>query len=302
MKKVISSLFFTLLGISLMAQTPVKIKLNLEKGKVYTIKSTSKQAIQQTANGQTFAMDITTNTVVSYKVLKQENEIMDIEFKFDTIATKISSVMFNKETNSAKPGSTDPVEKIMNKMSKYKIVAKISTAGKFIDFVNYGKYKDSIMFVLDSIPATKRDQAKTQAEGLLKESALKSMIEPLFAYLPETSVKTGDTWETSYLLSASGMSMLTQNSYTLKGLDNTQATIAGKSEIESMPSTDPSAKTVTELKGTMTSEGTIDLVTGLNLINTVKGHIEGSLTMKNNGTDMKMPMVVDSSSETRMIK
>jgi len=302
MKKVISSLFLTLLGISLMAQTPVNMKLNLEKGKVYTIKSTSKQAIQQTANGQTYAMDINSNTVVRYKVLNKENEIMNIEFKIDTIATKISSPMFNKETSSAKPASNDPVEKIMNKMCKYKIIAKISTAGKFMDFVNYGKYKDSIMFVLDSIPATKRDLAKTTADGLLKESAIKSMIEPLFAYLPETAVKTGDTWETSYFLTASGMSMLSQNSYTLKGFDTNQASVTGKSEIESMPSTDPSAKMVQELKGTMTSEGIIDLATGLNLKNTVKGHIEGTVTMKNNGTDMKIPMVADSQSETRMIK
>jgi hypothetical protein len=302
MKKVISSLFFTLLGISLMAQAPVTLKLNLEKGKVYTIKSTSKQSIQRTANGQSFTMDVTTNSIVSCKVLKQEKEIMDIEFKFDTIASKISSAMFNKETNSANPGSNDPVEKIMNKMSQYKIIAKISTAGKFIDFVNYGKYKDSVMFVIDSIPATKRDLAKTTADAMLNESAIKSMIEPLFSYLPETTVKTGDIWETSYFLTASGMSMLSQNSFTLKGLDNNQASVTGKSEIESMPSNDPSAKMITELKGTMNSEGTIDLTTGLNLKSTTKGHIEGSITMKNNGEDMKIPMVVDSQSETRMIK
>jgi len=301
MKAIISTSFLALLGITLLAQTPISLKLNLEKGKLYTVKSTSNQAIQQTANGQQYKVDVQSTMVTSYKVLKQENDIMDIEFKFDTIATKISSVMFNKETNSAKSGS-DPVDKIMNKMSKYKIIAKISTAGKFIDFVNYGKYKDSVMFVLDSIPATKRDQAKTQADGLIKESAIRSFIEPIFDYLPEAPVKIGDTWETSYFRIASNVSLMTQNSFNLKNVDSDKATVTGKTEIESIPSNDPSAQMSQELKGNMTFESTMDVPSGLTLRNTSKGHIEGTTTMKNNGTEMKMPVIVDSTSETFMMK
>ena len=302
MKKLISSVFFTLLGISLMAQAPVSLKLNLVKGKMYTIKSVSKQAIQQTANGQTFNIDVTSTSVTSYKVLKQENEIMDIEFKFDTIASKISSPMFTRETNSAKPAGNDPLEKIMNKMSQNKIIARISTDGKFVDFVNYGKFKDNVLFVLDSIPAAKRDQAKTQADALVKESAVKSMIEPLFAYLPEKPVKAGDAWETSFIQTASNISMLCMNSFSLKSVENNVAAVSGKSEIESIPSNDPNAKVSSELKGTITFDCTIDQTTGLRLTNTSKGHLEGTNTMKNNGTEMKMPMILDSQSEVIMSK
>jgi len=302
MKTIISTVFLALLCISMQAQAPVGLKLNLEKGKVYTVKNTSKQAIQQTANGQQFAIDVISNMVTSYQVLSQENDVMNIEFKFDTIATKISSPMFNKETNSAKAGSTDPLEMIMHKMSTYKITAKISTAGKFIDFVNYGKYKDNVLFILDSIPATKRDQAKTQADGVLKESAVRSFIEPLFSYLPETKVKIGDNWETSFFMVSSAVSLMAQNSYTLKSVENNTATVSGKTEIESMPSTDANAQMTQELKGTMTSEGTLDIPTGLILKNTSTGHITGTTTMKNNGNEMKMPVVVDSQSETIMLK
>jgi hypothetical protein len=302
MKTFITTVFLSFLGVSLLAQSPVSLKLNLEKGKVYTIKSTSKQVIQQTANGQQFKMDVYSNSVVSYKVLRKVDDIMDIEFKFDTIATKISSPMFTKETNSAKPAGKDPLEKIMNKMSTYKIIAKISNAGKFIDFVNYGKFKDSVMFVLDSIPAAKKDQAKTQADGLLKESVIKSMIEHFFAYLPEKTVKTGDAWETSYFTINSNVSLLSLNTYTLKGVENNLASVSGKTEIESIPSNDPSAKMSQDIKGNMTSDGTIDIQTGLTLKSTSKGHIEGTTTMKNNGTEMKIPLVMDSQSETIMMK
>jgi hypothetical protein len=302
MKTLISSAFLALLGISVMAQTPANLKLNLEKGKVYNIKSTSKQTIQQTANGQTFNLNVFSNTVVSYKVLKQENDIMDVELKFDTIASKISSPMFNKETNSAKPAGSDPLEKIMNKVSAFKLIAKISTAGKFIDFVNYGKFKDNVLFVLDSIPATKRDQAKMQADMVIKEPAIRSMVEPLFAYLPEKTVKTGDTWETSYFRVASNISLLTLNSFTLKAVDKNQATVSGKSDIESIPSTDPAAQMSQDLKGNMTFDSSLDMATGIALKSTAKGHIAGTVTMKNNGNEMKIPMVMDSESETIMTK
>ena len=80
------------------------------------------------------------------------------------------------------------------------------------------------------------------------------------------------------------------------------ATVSGKTEIESLPSTDPSAQMSQELKGSMTFEGTIDVATGLALKNTAKGRIEGTTTVKNNGNEMKMPIVVDSQSETIMLK
>jgi len=302
MKTFFSSFILAFFAFSLMAQSPVNLKLNLDKGKTYKIKTTSKQAIQQTVNGQSYALDVYSNSVVSYKVLKQENDVMDIEFKFDTIATKIVSPMFNKETNSAKPAGNEPVEKIMNKMSTFKLIAKISTAGKFVDFVNFAKFKDSVMFVIDSIPGSKRDDARKLAEGLLKETAVKSMIEPLFAYLPDKAVKVGDTWETSYFNTSNNISLVLLNSYTLKGMENNQATVSGQAEMESMPSNDPSAQTSQELKGTSTFDCTLDIKTGLLLKSTSKGNFEGATIMNNNGKETRIPMKVDSQSETIMTK
>lgn len=300
MKKVFLSVFFALLGISLMAQEPVTLKLNLEKGKVYKAKSSSKQNLQIAAGGQQFNIDVFSNSIVTYKVLKQENDIMDVELKFDTIISKSNSPMGNKETNSAKPNLADPMERIMNKISTSTIVAKISTAGKFVDFVNYPKFKDHVLFVLDSIPAGKRDQAKMVADALLQESAIRTRIEPLFTYLPEKAVKIGDTWETTYSLSANNASLLSLNTFSLKGVANNVATVSGKSEIESLPSNDPAAQMTQDLKGTMTADGTIDLSTGLMLKSTGKGHIEGTMIVKANNSEMKMKM--DSESESIMIK
>jgi len=299
MKTSLTSLLFVLLGISALAQTPVNFRLNLEKGNVYTVKTTSKQTMQQTVSGQQYAVDIYSNRVVSCKVLSQEQEVMEIVFTYDTIASKISAPMFTRETNSANPG-TEPLERIMNKMSTYPLKAKISTTGKFIGFTNYSMYKDNVLFVIDSLPASKKDEARKQADILLKESALKSLIEPLFAYFPDKPVNTGDAWETSYLSTSNDITTVVLNAYTLKGLENNQATIVGTSTMETLPSKDPDAQITQELKGTSAFAGTLDLATGLVVKSTENSHLEGEATVRNAGTVMKVQMKVDSQSEIIM--
>jgi hypothetical protein len=303
MKTLISTAIVLIFSVSLMAQTSSNLKLNLEKGKVYKLKNSNRQNIQQSANGQQFNSDVYSGTFMSYKMLKQEKDILFIEFKFDTIESKINSPMFKRETNSAKPAkSKEYLERMMNKLSTHKLIAKISTAGKFVGFTNYQSFKDSVMMVMDSVPDTKRDQVQKQADGVLKESVLQSMIEPFFAYLPDKAVNTGDKWETSLVQTSAMASILTFNSYTLNSIEHNTAKISGTSEIESMPSSDPSSQMSTEIKGTSTSDLTVDVSTGLLLKSSIKGHVEGTMTIKNQGNEMKMPMVVDSQSEITKVE
>jgi hypothetical protein len=303
MKTLVFTAIAIIFSFSLMAQTSANLKLNLEKGKVYKIKNTNQQTIQQTANGQQFTSEVYSGTFFSYKLLKQEKDIMFLEFKFDTIESKINSPMFKKETNSAKPAkSKEYLERIINRLSTFKLTAKISTAGKFIGFTNYQAFKDSVMMVMDSVPDTKKDQVQKQADAVLKEPVLQSMIEPFFAYLPDKAVNTGDKWETSLVQTSAMASILSFNSYTLNSLENNTAQISGSSEIESMPSNNPEAQMTTEIKGKSTSNLTVDLVTGLLLKSSVKGHVEGTMTVKNQGNEMKMPMTVDSQSEITKVE
>ncbi len=301
MKTLVTTLSFLMMGIVSFAQSPVSIKLNLQKDKTYAVNSISNQIMQQSAQGQQVSIDIKSQRFSSFKVLNQEKDVMDIEFRFDTIASKISNPMFARETNSAKPGK-EPIEKILNKFSSTKLIVKISTGGKFIGFVNYSKFRDEIMVLLDSVPASSRDDVKKQAEQLVKESALKSMIEPIFAYLPETAVKTGDKWESSYISTSNDISSVMMNGFVLNSVQNDIATFSGKSEMESLPSADPNAQVKQDLKGTSTFDGTIDIATGLTLKKTEKGHFEGTMTVKTGGQEMVVPLKIDSNSETTFLK
>ena len=166
MKTLVAALSFLMMGIVSFAQSPVNFKLNLQKGKTYAVNTLSNQTMQQSAQGQQVTIDIKSQRFSSFKVLNQEKDVMDIEITFDTIASKISNPMFARETNSAKPGK-EPLEKILNKLSIAKLVFKLSTSGKFMGFVNYPKFKDEVLIMLDSVPASSRDDVKKQAEQVV---------------------------------------------------------------------------------------------------------------------------------------
>ncbi len=299
MKTFFTSCLCLLVFTSIYAQNPVNLKFNLEKSKHYSIKSVSNQTIQQNVSGQQVNITIKSNRVVTFQMLDKANDAMTLALKFDTIASSISYIGGNQETNSTKPGNT-PAEKILNKLSALTLKIKVSTTGRFLSYVNYGTFRDSILMVLDDVPVSLRDAAKKQAETLIKESALTSMFEPMFAYLPDKDVKPGDVWENSSLSTSNDISFIVMNKTTCADIKNNQVAIKGESAMESMPSTDPNATTTTDLKGTSTFSGTIDAKTGLCTSKNEKGHFAGSAKVKQGGQEYNVQMSIDSQSDTFM--
>ena len=297
MKTFLSLMLFTLMSAALMAQTPVALKLNLEKGKTYTVKTVTKQTMQQGVAGQSMVVNVLANHVTSFKLLNRENDVLELEVRFDTVANKISSAMFNKEMSSAQPGK-EPLERLQNKMSLYPLKAKINTAGKFVGFSNLDEFKAKVMMVIDSLPDSKKDEAKTQAAMLLKESALKSTIEPMFGHLTDKPVNLNDSWESSYIMSINDISFLVYNTYTLKSLENGQAVLSGTSEIESLPSSNSTVKIEQPIKGSASLDVRVDMASGMLATQTEKNKMEGTITVTNGGTDYKVDLKIEAQSET----
>ncbi len=303
MKKTIASALILVFCISLSAQLPVNLKFNFKTGVMNQMKISGKQNMQSTYNGTPFTTLVNTNLFISYTLIAMDKEIMKIEFKFDTIQSKTVAPMVTKETNSAVPArSKEYLERILNRFSAGKIIAKISTSGKFIGFENYRSFKDNILLAMDSVPDNKKDQIRKQADMLLKESSIQSMIEPLFAYLPDKPVNIGDKWETTVLQSSGGISSMMFNTFTLDKLDNNSVFLSQITEIESVPSNDPNAPMSSEINGKSTSELVIDKSTGAILKSSAKSHSEGTIIVKNQGNEIKMPIVIDSQSVIQKIK
>ena len=302
MKNLLIAAFILFVTVGAFAQNPITLKFNLEKGKVNQIRNVSKQNIQNTYNGMEFKTDVNSSTTTSFTLLSQENDVMRLEFKFDTIQSKTNSPMKSFETNSTKIAKkTEYLEKALNRFSTYTIIAKISTSGKFLGFENYKTFRNNVLAVMDSVPELKKDQIQKQADTFIKESAIQTLIEPLFAYLPENQVKKTDKWETSYSVVGSGVSGMIFNSYTLDNVTENNAQLSVSSELESVPSTDNPNMSI-DVKGKSTGNITIDKKTALIITSQDKKHYEGTMTVKNQGNEMKMPMVIDAQSDMIRLK
>ncbi len=298
MKKLLLTAFTLILCVTVFSQSAVMLKFNLEKNRVYKLKETSNQNVVSTYNGNSFTSTIKSSNSISYKLISKENDMMNIEFRFDTIQSKSTSPMGNKETNSATLAKkTEYMEQLMNRFSSNSINAKISTSGKFAGFVNYKTFRNNILLALDSVPTNKKDQLTKQIEMVVKESALQSMIEPLFAYMPDKEVKIGDKWETSYSVAGGGLSGMIFNTITLKNFDKNSAQLEMASELESIPNTDENASMSFDIKGNSSGSLSLDIKTGLIISSTDKKNYSGSMTVKNQGKSMNIPMVIDAQTE-----
>jgi hypothetical protein len=296
MKTLLTSLFILMLSATIVAQAPVKLQLNLEKGKIYSIKNSTKQTMQQSVSGQSFNMNILANRVVSIRLLNQEKEAVELEIRLDSTITIVKSAVFNKESNSAKSGK-DAVDRLMNKMSLYPLRVRFSNSGSYLSISNLDEYKSNVMQVIDSLPASKQDEGRKLAETLLKESALRSQVEPFFAHLTGKALAVGDRWESNYITNSNDMSILFFNTYTLKGVEADNALVSGSTEMESMASTNPAVRFDQPIKGTATFEGKVDLKSGLMRTVSEKSTMQGVLVANNGGADMKVELKVDAQTE-----
>ncbi len=298
MKKLLLTIFTLTLCFTVFSQSALMLKFNLGKDKVYKMKTTSNQNVVSSFNGNSFTSTVNSVSAISYKLLSQDNNIMNIEFRFDTIQSKSTSPGGIRETNSATVAKkAEYLEQMMNRFSSNSIIAKISISGKFSDFVDYKTFRDKILLGLDSVPDNKKDQLKKQIDMVVRESSIQSMIEPLFAYMPDKEVKAGDKWETSYSLSGGGMSGMIFNTITLGSSDLNSAQLEMTSELESIPNTDEKAPMSFDIKGNSTGTITIDTKTGLIINSTEKKKYSGSMTVKNQGSTMNLPMTIEAQTE-----
>lgn len=298
MKQLLTTVFALTLSLVTFSQVSTNLKFALKKDNVYKMKAISNQNVVSTFNGNSITSIIKSVSSISYKLVSLDNDMMNIEFKFDTIQSKSTSPMGNRETNSAiRAKKTEYLEQLMNRFSSNSIIAKISTSGKFTGFENYKVFRDNILLGLDSVPENKKDQIQKQIEMVIKESSIQSMIEPLFAYMPEKEVKTGDKWETSFAVNGGGLSGMIFNTITLVNFDNKTVQLDLKSELESIPSSDQNAIMSFDIKGNSTGSMTIDPKSGLILNSKENKNYSGIMTVKNQGNEMKIPMVIESQSE-----
>jgi hypothetical protein len=308
MKKILLTLTAILMGFSIMAQNGTTLKLNLEKNKVYRLKSSSEQTISQTMNGMQQNTNVKSNSLVSIKMMDASADFLIAEFRFDTIITitnamgKIVTISSANEGNLKSTEAGDVMTVIMNRLSKNPLYVKLDYTGRVIELVNAKMLSDILLKDTASITGESAPVIKMQIVNTISQKALISMAEIYTHNLPGKPVNSGDKWDITENMNSGGMSLDIITTYNLEGIKENAANLTAESTIQASPNAEPlsygPAKVMyDELKGMGKSEVVLDTRTGLLIETTGKTHLAGNLSISVQGMNLQMPMEMDGTSK-----
>lgn len=312
MKKFLFAGIAVLLSVSLQAQNGVTLKMNLEKNKVYQLRSVSDQTVTQTINGAQQTTESHVSYTLSLKMVDATPEFMIMEVRFDTLTTntntmgKLSSMSSVNEGDIKSSEMADVISCIMNRMSKNAIYAKIDYSGKPFEILNARMLSEMILRDTAAIALAGPTGAavKKQIADMIGAEELKTMI-GMFTYnLPGREVSPGDTWNTSQTTNSGGMTLEISTTFRFTGTEGDFAVITSESAIKAAENAAPiqsGVATVTygDLKGLSRATMKVSVSNGLLSESSGKTRLSGNLDISGPGFSMQMPM--DINGETKII-
>ncbi len=310
MKKILLTCISVLLGIAVVAQSTANLKMNLEKNKVYRIKSTSESTLSQTVNGMQQTTNIKTNFTIAIKMVDASADFLVAEVRFDTLVTNTNAMGKKVNINSASEGNikstemADVMSCIMNRLSKSALFVKMNYSGKVIEIVNSKMLSEVILKDTAGITGETASITKMQIKNTVSDKALRSMVEIFTNNLPGKQVASGDKWDVTATMNSGGMSLDIITSYNLDGIKDNTAKMTAESAIKASENAEPlvygpAIITYGDLKGSGKSNILMDTHTGLLTENTSKTHITGNLSVSVQGMNLTIPMEMDG--ETKFV-
>lgn len=293
------------LSFSVSAQSQVDLKLNLEKGKTYRLKSSSVTNMVQTIMGNQQASENKSSSVMSLKPVELNAGSFKAEVRFDTIAyTTATPKMDVASYKTGSLSSNDPgiiLNVILSRLSKSVIDVEMSYSGKVLSVSNLRNITDSVFAGVDTLKGQVAEVIKAQVKTLINEESLIGMIDINTAHLPGKNVKPGDKWESRVKISSNGIGILVNSSYKLKKITGNVAEIKGE------VTTEPASSEPIYMSGmqiTYNARGLgevtllIDVRTGWVIKDSSKTHAQGDIGVKAQGQEFTVPTDIDSNSET----
>ena len=306
MKNLLFTVIAMLLTMSVQAQNGVTLKMNLEKNKVYQLRSVSDQTVTQTINGGQQTTESHVSYIMSLKMVDATPDFMITEIRFDTLITNTNAMGKVSVMSSAKEGDikssemADVVSCIMNRLSKSAIYAKIDYSGKPVEIVNAGMLAEMILrdTAAITLAGPTGDAVKQQLAGMISAEELKTMIGTFTHNLPGREVSPGETWNNSQTMNTGGMTLDISTTYRFTGTEGDFAVITSESAIRAADNAAPlqsGGATVSygDLKGLSRATMKVYLRTGLLSESTGKTRLSGNLGISGPGFSMQMPMDIN---------
>ncbi len=303
MRTIVSVLLTAIFSVSVMAQSPVNLKYNLEPNKSYQVKSISNQHEKSTMQGMEQIKDTESTSYFTLKALNKGEEFFMAQVKFDSILISISTPKM--EINSSKEGSmtSEKPDEIMNcvlnRLCRNTLLVKMAYSGHVIDIMNHELIAKTVLSDLDSLKGMMAMSLKPRIEMVVEKNSLKSMIESITVYLPNKEISKGEKWKTQ-VTNSQGLGSLISTDFQLNELSNNEAAITGDVTIDPTGNTMEmnGAKISGELRGKGTTEMKINPTTGWIVNGKSEIQLSGNLNVNAQGQSFQIPMEITTTTET----
>ena len=315
MKKILLLVIALLFIIPVVAQQSASLKMDLEKNRLYRLKSVSEQTITQTVNGNQQTVETKVDYTLSLKLLDVTQDFMVTEVHFDTLITNSNTMGKTTSINSTVEGDMkssetgDIMSCIMNRLSRNALFVKMDFTGKPLEIVNAKMLSDMVLKDTASITLAEpvASALKTQIAGTISGNTLKTMIGGFTWHLPGSKVSVGDQWIINEQTNSGGMLLAISTTYHLDGINGNNAEITVESNIKAAENAVPMESgnatiTYDNLSGISKSDLVIDIRTGLVVEDKAKTHISGNLGISGPSFSMQMPMDISGESKVSALK
>jgi hypothetical protein len=152
-------------------------------------------------------------------------------------------------------------------------------------------------------------KAQKTLKQTINDKSIKTLLENGLVMYPDQAVKTGESWNTSSV-QAVNFPMTIDNTWSLKSLDGTVATIASNGNLKTIDKDKVNnlvngMKSKSDLNGTQTMNGKVDVKSGWPKEVKIISDLKGTMTLLAGGLipqDMEIPMTVKIETDYSIVK
>ena len=221
--KAFTILLIFLSTLSLSAQKILQYDLKIND--LFNVEQQARQHITQEINGEDQVIDNNLKSSMQFKVVKVEQDFITFEMTFRYMKMSMSSPSLGELLNAdtSNDDDSDLTSKMFKGTLNIPVTMVMERTGK-IQSISGGEKLIASMFKAAGITDAAAIEAnKAQFEKQFGSDALSNSFEQMTYFLPNKSVKLGDTWENAYqgdLKATNKWTLETYNAdaYTISGI------------------------------------------------------------------------------------
>jgi hypothetical protein len=261
----------------------ITLKLNLKQGDKFEQEIATAMSLTQKSMGQDAKLNNNMAFTYVFEALSDSAGWTKMGSTINHIIVEMSGVggkeVYDSNNTAANADSTDMMAKLFGTMKGSSFSFTVNDKGEIGRVEGLEEMQRKMG---EAIPG---ETGEAAGDKIYNEQSFKENIQQSFAAYPEKPVKPGDSWNKSMLLRSEGMTIQSDNVYTLESVQGNKAIIKVTAKLSSAAQ---QMAPGTEVEVSGNSNGTLeyDIPTGM----PVSGNIDMlmNMTMKSQGTQVPM--------------